>query len=76
MSKNRKEIAEKIDSHIYAMIEELLALQDVADSTTRELIYPALCDFKRWAMVEWGQIHNAVGLGPFCVFKEKEQKHR
>jgi len=73
MNKTSKQIAEEIDSHIHAMIEGLLELQDVGDSATKESLYPALCDFKRWTMVEWGQIHNMVGLGPFCVFKEKPE---
>lgn len=72
MRKTRKQIAEEIDSHIYAIIEALLELRDVGGSATKELAYPALCDLKRWAMVGWGQIHDAVGLGPFCVFKEKK----
>ena len=73
MRKTRKQIAEEVDSHIYAIIESLLELEDAGDSATKEPLYPVLCDFKRWAMVEWGQIHNTVGLGPFCVFKEKPE---
>jgi len=70
MTQSRKQIAERIDEHVYGIIDELLALNVVCRPETKENIYAALCDLKRWAMVEWGDIHNKLGLGPFCVFRE------
>jgi len=72
MSKSRKEIAEQIDERIYGIIEGLNSLSDVCRPEHKHAVYDAACDLKRWALIEWGVVHNAVELGPFCIFREKD----
>lgn len=76
MTQSRKQIAEQIDEHIYAIIDGLLEMNGVCRPETKQGIYAALCDLKRWSLVEWGGIHVQLELGPFCVQRENDAKKK